>query len=82
MRRNPEPYIPNQGGRVKDLRENIEEIENKLQLQFTDERLKELLYIFYFTLIRIKNEKTVETMDQYRLVTTTQRVFCGGRLCR
>ena len=57
---------------VKDLRENIEEIENKLQLQFTDERLKELLYIFYFTLIRIKNEKTVEAMDQYRLVTTTK----------
>lgn len=57
---------------VKNLRENIEEIENKLQLQFTDERLKELLYIFYFTLIRIKNEKTVEAMDQYRLVTTTK----------
>ena len=57
---------------VKELRANIEEIENKLQLQFTDERLKELLYIFYFTLIRIKNEKTVEAMDRYRLVTTTK----------
>lgn len=33
---------------VKNLRENIEEIENKLQLQFTDERLKELLYILFY----------------------------------
>lgn len=58
--------------RVQELKDNIGEIEKKLYLQFTDERLKELLYIFYFTFMRIEKAKYVEEMAQHRLVATTR----------
>ena len=58
--------------RLCELKANIGEIEKKLFLQFTDERLKELIYFFYFTIMRIKRTKYIEKMEQYHLVAATK----------
>lgn len=65
---------------VEELRKNIEEIEQKLQLQFTDERIKELLYIFYFVLLRIKRGNHMEDREENHLVTATKEYSVAATL--
>lgn len=57
---------------LKALKGDIGEMEEKLQLQFTDERLKELLFIFYFTIARIESGNPIEEAPQFHLVSATK----------
>lgn len=64
--------------RIRELENNITEMEERLFLQFTDERLKELIYIFYFTIMRIGKAKYIEEMAQHRLVATTKEYLVAA----
>lgn len=49
---------------MKQVRGQISEIENKLKIRFTDERLRELPYILCLVLVRIKKGRILEDLPE------------------
>lgn len=49
---------------MEQVRGQISEIENKLKIRFTDERLRELPYILCLVLIRIKKGRILEDLPE------------------
>lgn len=49
---------------VRNIKNEISEIENKLQIRFTDERLNELLYILSLVLIRNEKKRIIKELPE------------------
>lgn len=60
--------------KIKNLKEDVEEIEKSLNARYTDERLKEIPYILYFILRRIESNKILDYLpeDYHHIVGTSE----------
>lgn len=59
---------------LNTLRKDVEAIEKRLKVQYTDERIREIPYILYFILIRIHNQKFLDVLpeDYQHIVGTSE----------
>ena len=67
---------------MEQVRGQISEIENKLKIRFTDERLRELPYILCLVLIRIKKGRILKIFLNPSAYCRDKRVFCHGGICK
>lgn len=59
---------------IHDLRNDVESVETTLKVQYTDERIREIPYILYFILIRIRNQKYLDVLpvDYQHIIGTSE----------
>lgn len=59
---------------INELRKDVEEVERRLKLRYTDERIREIPYILYFVLLRIKAKKYLDVLpeDYQHIVGTSE----------
>lgn len=59
---------------IDELRKDVEEVERRLKLRYTDERIREIPYILYFVLLRIKAKKYLDVLpeDYQHIVGTSE----------
>lgn len=59
---------------IANLRHDVENVENILKVQYTDERIREIPYILYFILTRIQNKKYLDVLpeDYQHIVGTSE----------
>ena len=60
--------------RLLKLRQDVEEVEAKIHVRYTDERVKEIPYILYFDLLRMKAGKYLDVLpeDYQHIVGTNE----------
>ena len=57
---------------LQRLKDNVSEVEKTLKVQYTDDRVKEIPYILYFVLLRIKANKLLDLLpDDYQHIVGT-----------
>lgn len=61
-------------GLLNDLRQDVEEVEAKIHVRYTDERIKEIPYVLYFTMLRIHAKKYLDLLpeDYQHIVGTNE----------
>lgn len=59
---------------INELRKDVEEVERRLKLRYTDERIREIPYILYFVLLRIKAKKYLDVLpeDYQHIIGTSE----------
>lgn len=59
---------------LNTIRKDVEAIEKRLKVQYTDERIREIPYILYFILIRFHNQKHLDVLpeDYQHIVGTSE----------
>lgn len=60
--------------KIKEIEKEIEKIESKLEMRFTDQRVQELPYILYLVICRITQGKTLSQLPEpfHHMVGTTE----------
>lgn len=49
---------------IQELKKDVEEVEKRLKVRYTDERIREIPFVLYFILKRIKNHKYLDVLPE------------------
>lgn len=60
--------------KLEELKQDVEEVESKIQVRYTDERVKEIPYVLYFNMLRIMSHRYLDVLpeDYQHIVGTNE----------